>query len=246
MRTIVVQPDAALGQLLARSLHNETNEADWCSDGEAALAKIETSEYDLMLLDFHLPRLSGLDVLRHMQERFTNCSLILLLSEDLLEVRVRCLDLGADDCILKPFSLQELTARCRAQLRRRARLSGATVEHGDLILRRKTRSVSRAGIAVELTGKEFALLEVLVERRGRCASRMELLRQVFQLPENSPTNVVEVYVNYLRRKLSAGELASAPPLIETVRGSGYRIAEPTFSSSSPALNSENQMQVVSI
>ncbi len=230
MRTIIVQQDAALGQLLARSLKHENNDAEWVADGETALARCELMDVDLMVLDLHLAGIAGLDVLQTMQRRFTSCSLIVLLSEDLIETRVRCLDLGADDCIMKPFSLQELTARCRAQLRRRARLSGATLEHGDLVMRRRDRSATRAGVAIELTAKEFSLLEFLVERRGRCASRVELLRQVFHLPENSPTNVVEVYINYLRRKLSAGELVSAPPLIETVRGFGYRVAEVTSSS----------------
>lgn len=230
MRTIVVQQDPALGQLLARALRSEHNDADWFADGESALAQIEAVEYDLMVLDLQLPRMSGLEVLHSMQERFTACSIIVLLAEDLLETRVRCLDIGADDCILKPFSLQELTARCRAQLRRRTRLSEATLEYGDLILKRKSRSVSRGGHPIDLTAKEFSLLEFLVERRGRCSSRVELLRKVFHLPETSPTNVVEVYINYLRRKLSAGELSSAPALIETVRGSGYRVADPVLSS----------------
>lgn len=233
MRTLIVQQDAALGQLLARSLKQENNEADWVGDGESALARCEAADVDLMVLDLQLPGVSGLDILQTMQQRFTSCSLIVLLSEDLIETRVRCLDLGADDCILKPFSLQELTARCRAQLRRRARLSGATLEYGDLVLRRRDRSASRAGVAIELTAKEFSLLEFLVERRGRCSSRVELLRQVFHLPENSPTNVVEVYINYLRRKLSAGELSSAPPFIETVRGFGYRVADANPATSLP-------------
>ena len=252
MRTLVVQQDAALGQLLARSLKHENNDAEWVADGETALARCEVLDVDLMVLDLQLPGVSGLDVLHVMQQRFTSCSLIILLAEDLIETRVRCLDLGADDCIVKPFSLQELTARCRAQLRRRARLSGATLEHGDLVMRRRDRSATRAGIAIELTAKEFSLLEFLVERRGRCASRVELLRQVFHLPENSPTNVVEVYINYLRRKLSAGELMSAPPFIETVRGFGYRVAEvgsSTAAPSSPAVQSlsrRRQLQAFSI
>ena len=225
MRTIVVEQDVALGQVLARSLRSDSIEAEWVGTGEAALARAIAVEVDLMVLDLQLPTLKGIELLQQMQERFSNCSIIVLMSEDLLETRVRCLDLGADDCVMKPFSLQELTARCRVQLRRRSRLSGAVIEHAGLMLRRRTRTVSRDGVGIELTAKEFALLEYLVERRGRCSSRAELLRQVFQLPETSPTNVVEVYINYLRKKLSAGDLATAPAVIETVRGSGYRIAD---------------------
>ena len=245
MRTIVVEQDAALGQVLARSLRTDGNEADWVGSGEAALARALAVEVDLMVLDLQLPVLTGIELLQQMQERFSTCSLIVLMSEDLLETRVRCLDLGADDCVMKPFSLQELTARCRAQLRRRSRLSGATIEHGGLMLRRKNRTVLRDGIGIELTAKEFALLEYLVERRGRCSSRAELLRQVFQLPETSPTNVVEVYINYLRRKLSAGDLSGSPAVIETVRGSGYRIVDPQAAEIN-RVASQRLLQVVSL
>ena len=245
MRTIVVEQDAALGQVLARSLRTDGNEADWVGSGEAALARALAVEVDLMVLDLQLPVLTGIELLQQMQERFSTCSLIVLMSEDLLETRVRCLDLGADDCVMKPFSLQELTARCRAQLRRRSRLSGATIEHAGLMLRRRNRTVSRDGIGIELTAKEFALLEYLVERRGRCSSRAELLRQVFQLPETSPTNVVEVYINYLRRKLSAGDLSGAPAVIETVRGFGYRIVDPKAAEVN-RLTSQRLLQVVSL
>ena len=220
MRIIVVEQDAALGQFLARSLRTEGHEAEWVGDGESALTHADTFELDLMVLDLILPELSGAEVLDRMHRCHDRCSVIALTPDTSAEARVRCLNSGADDALAKPFSLQELLARCRAQLRRRERLNGALVEYQGLVLNRRERTVRRAGIGIELTGKEFALLEYLIERRGRCSSRAELLRHVFQLPETSPTNVVEVYINYLRRKLS---LAGAPPLIETVRGSGYRV-----------------------
>ncbi len=224
MRIIVVEQDAALGQFLARSLGSDSHETHWVADGESALAQVESSDFDLMVLDLLLPRLSGLEVLERMQQQHAACSVITLIAEESAEARVRCLNTGADDCIAKPFSLQELIARCRAQLRRRSRLSSATLEHNGVVLNRRERTVRREGIAIDLTTKEFALLEHLLERRGRCTSRAELLQKVFQLPENAATNVVEVYINYLRRKLAPDVLAGAPAVIETVRGSGYRVA----------------------
>ena len=224
MRIIVVEQDAALGQFLARSLGTDNHETLWVGDGEAALAQVESADFDLMVLDLLLPKLSGLEVLERMQQRHASCSVITLTAEESAEARVRCLNTGADDCVAKPFSLQELIARCRAQLRRRSRLSTTTLEHNGLVLNRRQRTVHREGIAIDLTTKEFALLEHLLEQRGRCTSRAELLRAVFQLPENAATNVVEVYINYLRRKLAPDVLAGAPAVIETVRGSGYRVA----------------------
>jgi DNA-binding response OmpR family regulator len=140
-----------------------------------------------------------------------------------LEERVRCLNLGADDFLPKPFSFQELTARCRAILRRRERYADPVLRWDDIALDRLRRTVERAGIPIELTGKEFALLESLMLRRGQTCSRAELLEQVWQMAPETPTNVLDVYVNYLRRKLGT---ASDPhtALIETVRGIGYRMA----------------------
>lgn len=225
MRIVVVEQEAALGQFLARALQTEEDRADWVSDGETALECVDRFGADLMVLDLLLPKLSGLEVLERMRQFHNDCSVIALMAEDSAEARVRCLNLGADDCVIKPFSLQELVARCRAHLRRRTQLNGAILQHGSLVLRRRDRTVSRDGISIELTSKEFMLLEHLMERRGRCVSRAELLRSVFQQSEGSDTNVVEVYINYVRRKLSLGNQPGAQPIIETIRGSGYRIAD---------------------
>ena len=224
MRIIVVEQDAALGQFLARSLGTENHQTFWAVDGESALEQVESSDFDLMVLDLLLPRMSGLEVLERMQREFSRCSVITLTAEESAEARVRCLNTGADDCIAKPFSLQELLARCHAQLRRRACLNSDQLEHNGLILNRRDRTVHREGVPIDLTTKESALLEHLLDRRGRCSSRAELLGKVFQLPETAATNVVEVYINYLRRKLAPDLLVGAPAIIETVRGSGYRVS----------------------
>lgn len=225
MRIIVVEQDAALGQFLARSLRTDGHETEWVGDGETALARIGSASFDLMVLDLLLPRLSGLAVLESMQEAHSGCSVITLTAEESAEARTRCLNAGADDCVTKPFSLQELIARCRAQLRRRARLKQPTLEHNGVVLNHRARTVKREGVSIDLTTKEFALLEHLMEHRGRCSSRVELLLRVFHLPETASTNVVEVYINYLRKKLAPVCLGIAAPLIETVRGSGYRMVD---------------------
>jgi DNA-binding response OmpR family regulator len=144
---------------------------------------------------------------------------------------VRCLNLGADDILMKPFSLFELTARCRALLRRREQYADPVLRSGDVELNRMERKVSRGGRPIDLTVKEFSLLEYLLQRRGRCCSRSELLQEVWQMSPDAGTNVVDVYVNYLRKKLAAasvddgGEKAQEAPgtVIETVRGEGYQI-----------------------
>jgi DNA-binding response OmpR family regulator len=143
-----------------------------------------------------------------------------------VEERIKCLNLGADDCLLKPFSFHELTARCRALLRRREQFADPVLRHGDVELNRMDRRVTRCGRAVELTVKEFSLLEFLLMRRGRCCSRGELLREVWQMSPDAGTNVVDVYVNYLRKKLGAVSLdgdRTGYSVIETVRGEGYQM-----------------------
>jgi DNA-binding response OmpR family regulator len=144
---------------------------------------------------------------------------MILTARNELETKIRCLDMGADDCMLKPFSLIELRARCRALLRRRQQIS-LVLRYADLEVNRVDRSVTRSGESIQLTNKEFALLESLLNSRGRCVSRAELLRQVWGMSPDAGTNIVDVYVNYLRRKLKD---TGATPLIQTVRGQGYSI-----------------------
>jgi DNA-binding response OmpR family regulator len=223
MRVLVVEDDRALGTFLQRGLTFEGHEVEWVGDGDAAVERARRWAPDLIVLDLGLPQRDGREVLAVLSEESSRSSVVVLTGRGEVEERVRCLNLGADDFLPKPFSFQELTARCRAILRRRERYADPVLRWDDIALDRLRRTVERAGVAVELTGKEFALLESLMLRRGQTCSRAELLEQVWQMAPDTPTNVLDVYVNYLRRKLgAASEVQTA--LIETVRGIGYRMA----------------------
>lgn len=225
MRVLVVDDDQALGEFLKKCMMREGHQVEWVGDGEAALAQAELFNPELIILDLSLPKLDGMDVLVELRAREIDASVLVLTGRTQIDARVRCLDLGADDCLLKPFSFSELMARARALLRRREQFTDPVLRSGDLEMNRMERRVSRAGRTVELTAKEYALLECLLTRRGQCVSRTELLEQVWQLPAGSNTNVVDVYVNYVRRKLAQAACeGEGREVIETVRGSGYRVA----------------------
>jgi DNA-binding response OmpR family regulator len=221
MRVLVVEDDQALGAFLKSGLELAGHLVDWVGDGDAALAYAASYRPDLMVLDLSLPKRDGMEVLEELRALHNDASVLVLTGRNEVDARVRCLDLGADDCLLKPFSFCELTARCRALLRRREQFADPVLRHGDLQMNRMARTVTRGARAVELTVKEFSLLEFLLLHRGECVSRGQLLTGAWQMPEEPGTNVVDVYINYLRRKLSAGDSEEA--LIETVRGSGYRL-----------------------
>jgi DNA-binding response OmpR family regulator len=225
MRVLIVEDDASLGLFLQKGLKLEGHDVAWVGDGEAALQYAEEHQPDLIVLDLSLPRKDGTEVLAEMRGRFDGTAVLVLTGRSQVEERVKCLNLGADDCLLKPFSFHELTARCRALLRRREQFADPVLRHGDVELNRMDRKVTRSGRAVELTVKEFSLLEFLLLRRGRCCSRSELLREVWHMSPDPGTNVVDVYINYLRKKLGAMSVDgdAGYSVIETVRGEGYQM-----------------------
>jgi DNA-binding response OmpR family regulator len=225
MRVLIVEDDAALGLFLQKGLKLEGHDVAWVGDGETGLRHVEDHRPDLVVLDLSLPRKDGTEVLEAMRGRFNETSVLVLTGRSQVEERVKCLNLGADDCLLKPFSFHELTARCRALLRRREQFADPVLRHGDIELNRMERRVTRNGRTIELTVKEFCLLEFLMQRRGRCCSRAELLGEVWQMSPDAGTNVVDVYVNYLRKKLGAASMddAAGSSVIETVRGEGYQM-----------------------
>ena len=231
MRILVIEDDPALGTFLKKGLQIEGHEVFLALDGEVGLARAMEQAPDLMILDLGLPRKDGVQILEQMSGHLQGTSVLVLTGRSGVADRVQCLNLGADDCLIKPFSLSELMARAKALLRRRGQFSNPVLSAGDLELNRMDHSVRRAGQRVELTAKEFALLEYLMLARGRTCPRSELLREVWQASPAAGTNVVDVYINYLRRKLGAVrvhtfdglETASPDHLIETVRGEGYTL-----------------------
>jgi DNA-binding response OmpR family regulator len=218
MRFLVVDDDGALGAFLIRALEADGHHVQFAGDGQAAVDMFLKQAPDLTILELNLPRRDGVDVLRFLRSITADSPVLILTARSDMETRVKCLDLGADDYMLKPFALVELRARCRVLLRRR-RDPNLILRQRDLEVNRVERSVVRHGQPVALTNKEFALLEYLLLNRGHAVSRSALLEHVWDMRVTS-TNVVDVYVNYLRRKLGD---AGAAPLIQTIRGEGYAI-----------------------
>jgi DNA-binding response OmpR family regulator len=222
MRLLVAEDDRALGLFLRRGLEADGHKVRWEGDGEAAIAAFREEPPDLAILDLNLPRKDGEEVLATLRAEHGDLPVLILTARSEVDTKVRCLDQGADDCMIKPFSLQELRARCRALLRRK-RDTRLVLRVLDLELDRVNRTVTRGEKPILLTNKEFSLLEYLMLNRGQCVSRVELLEEVWKMEPAQTTNVVDVYINYLRKKLE-----DHPPgvLIETIRGQGYRIPMP--------------------
>jgi two-component system copper resistance phosphate regulon response regulator CusR len=179
-------------------------------------------DYDVAILDLSLPRVDGLDVLKHIRESKPALPVLILTGRNRVEDRVKGLDMGADDYLTKPFSFSELSARVRALLRRAAQPAEVVLRVGDLELNRVERTVKRARQAIELTPKEFALLEYLMRNAGRCVTRAMIIEHVWNLSFDTMTNVVDVYINYLRKKVDS---SYEHKLIRTVRGVGYHIGD---------------------
>jgi DNA-binding response OmpR family regulator len=224
-RVLVVEDDVALAQFLRKGLELEGHVVQCAGDGEAALRMAEEMAPDLVVLDLGLPGQDGISVLGELHGRLAHSPVLVLSGRSEVQERVRCLDLGADDFMLKPFSFHELMARCRAILRRRERFADPVLRYGSIEMDRMQRKVRYGGSELELTGKEYALLEVLVRGQGACCSRKALLDEVWAGSTDGGTNIVDVYVTYLRRKLMAArpEDRMAGSAIETLRGSGYRL-----------------------
>jgi DNA-binding response OmpR family regulator len=218
LRILIAEHEPALGMFVTRSLEKEDHTVTLVGDGAAAATAIASADYDLFLLDLDLPGDIGMRVLE-VARQLGNGMRVLVLSAQAteLETRIACLEGGADDCLMKPFAMRELKARCRALVRRHD--GGAVLRCGGLELNRLQQSLECGDESIALSRREFGLLEYLMLNRGHCVSRATLLERVWSSGDAGTTNVVDVYINYLRRKLG-----SSGSLIETVRGQGYRIA----------------------
>jgi len=219
MRLLIAEDDKALGLFLSRGLEADGHCVRLAFDGGAAVEAFREDLPDLTILDLNMPVKDGEHVLEEVRSMDADLPVLVLTARQEVDTRVRCLDRGADDLMIKPFSLHELRARCRALLRRK-REARLQLRAGDLELDRLEHTARRKGQIISLTNKEFALLEHLMLNRGRAVSRVDLLETVWNLEPTQTTNIVDVYVNYLRRKLK-----DPPPghLIRTLRGRGYMV-----------------------
>src|ERR1700690_2143671 len=222
MRILIAEDDSALASFVKKGLDAEHYAVDVSNDGEKARAMAGGFHFDLVVLDLNLPRLDGVAILRYLRTRKPSMPILVLTGRTRVEDRVQCLDLGADDYLTKPFSFSELSARVRALLRRATMPAEITLRVGDLELNRVERTVKRGGNAIVLTPKEFSLLEYLMRNFGRCVTRAMIIEHVWNLSFDTMTNVVDVYINYLRKKV---DQSFERKLIHTIRGVGYQIGD---------------------
>ena len=222
MRILVVEDEAKVASFVARGLEAEGYAVDVAHDGDAGLRRILEGDPDLVILDVMLPGRTGLDVLREARARERRVPVLLLTARASVADKVAGLDLGADDYLTKPFDFTELVARVRALLRRGTASAPARLAIADLTLDPATREVVRGGRKIDLSPREYALLEFFLRNPGRVLSRAVIAQHVWGLTFDTFTNVIDVYVNYLRRKVDAGFPVK---LLHTVRGAGYVLRE---------------------
>ena len=231
MRILMAEDDEALAKFVRQGLEGEHYSVDVFADGEQARSAATESEYDVVILDLNLPKLDGVSVLRYLRAKKPSVPVLVLTQRTRVEDRVQCLDTGADDYLAKPFSFSELSARIRALVRRSHLPSESVLLAADLKLDRVQRLVERSGRRIELTAKEFSLLEYLMLNLGRRVTRSMIIERVWNLTFDTTTNVVDVYINYLRRKIDDGH---STKLIHTVRGVGYELSGPSSPAESTA------------
>lgn len=219
MRILLAEDDQLLGDGIRSGLGLEGDTVDWVNDGVAAEQALATDEFDLLVLDLGLPRKDGLEVLRGLRRRGNLTPVLILTARDKVADRVAGLDAGADDYLTKPFDLDELLARVRALTRRHTGRAAPLLQHGELALDPATHQVSLAGAPVDLAPREYALLRLLLEQRGKVLSRARLVEALYGWDGDLESNAIEVHIHHLRRKLGNS-------LIRTVRGIGYGIDRP--------------------
>jgi len=222
MTILVVEDELRVRSFLARGLAEEGLPVRACADAAAAEEALAGGGFELVLLDWMLPGESGLDLLRRLRLQGDMTPVIMLTARDALDERVAALDAGADDFVVKPFQFEELLARVRAVLRRAAGRATPALACADLVLDPLTRRVTRAGTLVRLTAREFALLQYLLQHAGEVVSRTRIAQAVWEHDFDTFSNVVDVYVRYLRAKIDE---PFGRPLIHTVRGVGYVLRE---------------------
>jgi len=227
MRVLVIEDELKMADLIKRGLEEEGMEVETAYDGETGAGAAKTGNHDLILLDLGLPGRDGMEVMRELRESGLMTPILILTAQDSTEMKVTGLDTGADDYITKPFAFSELLARIRALLRRTHTEDTTKLQIGDLILNLINRRASRAGNEVQLTNKEFSLLEFFMRHPDEILSRETLSEKVWEETFDTLTNVIDVYINYLRNKV---DRHYEPKLIHTVRGVGYMFKTPSVQS----------------
>ncbi len=220
MKILVIEDEAKLAQFIMKGLQQSGFDSDWACDGEQGYEKIREAQFDLILLDLMLPKISGWDLIPHIRECKPTIPIIALTAKTSVEDRVHGLNLGCDDYLTKPFSFAELLARIQVQLRRGDSAANLEVRAADLVLNPIRRKVTRGGKTIELSNKEFLLLDYLMRNKGQVVTRDMIVENVWDASFNNVTNVVDVYINYLRNKIDRD---FEPRLIYTIRGIGYSL-----------------------
>jgi two-component system copper resistance phosphate regulon response regulator CusR len=222
MRILLVEDEPRVAAFIARGLRERSYAVDLVGDGEAALYQAAINDYDLIILDVMLPRRDGFSVCREWREGGLRIPILMLTARDDIDDRVRGLDSGADDYLVKPFAFKELLARLRALLRRQGGLRPTQLQIANLRLDTAAHTAERAGRRISLTAREYALLEYFILHAGRLLGREEIAEHVWDENYDPASNVIDVYIRRLRRKVDEG---FTPPLIHTRRGEGYMLAE---------------------
>jgi heavy metal response regulator len=225
LRILLVEDEPGMAQFVRQGLVEQGYTIDVASDGGEGLEYALLSEYEVIVLDMMLPIMGGLEVLRELRDRGNKTPVLFLTAKAEIEDRVRGLDHGADDYLVKPFAFSELLARLRALVRRPPLQNDPILTMGDLTMDMAAHEVRRGGVKIELSPREFTLLELLLRHPNQVLSRTQIAQRVWNLDYYSNTNVIDVYIGYLRRKIDRGY---EYPLIHTVRGIGYRLAAERF------------------
>jgi len=221
MRILIVEDDLRLAEVIGRGLRKHAYATDIATNGETGLFYAETNDYDLLILDVMLPQKNGFEISQILREKKIAIPILMLTARDSVADRVMGLDSGADDYLIKPFDFNELLARVRALLRRRPNLVEPLIRVGNLLLHRNLRTARRADREIELTTKEYALLEFLMENADRVVTRQQIGEHVWDINFDAFSNVIDVYIKRLRRKV---DVRNEKPLIHTRRGMGYLLS----------------------
>ncbi|MDQ7075670.1 MAG: response regulator [Gammaproteobacteria bacterium] len=219
MRVLLVEDDVLLGDGIHTGLRNDGYAVDWVKDGETARRALQDNEFHAVILDLGLPKLPGLEVLKEFREQGKSTPVLILTAQDGINDRIGGLDAGADDYLVKPFDLEELCARLRALIRRAHGRTDSVLQHGDLVLDPAAHTLRQNKRNVTLSRREFAVLQNLLENRGRVLSRERLEQSLYGWSDEVESNAVEVYIHHIRKKLGS-------KLIRTIRGVGYMIDKP--------------------